>query len=469
MTRALQGRLPVALVGVAALLVAVAVVAVTSGSATNVDAFEQAAGALAGIAVVGMALTARPAWPLSIGLALAAFSGYWDTMGVPVALDRLLIGTAVVSTLVRERIRSPDALKARPIDCLLLLVAVYAIGSSLIADTFQYESVRFALLDKLGLAGFVVFFVAPKAFREERDRRILLGTLVGLGAYLGLTALFETVGPDALVVPDYISDPNIGTHEDRARGPFAEAAANGLSLYACVIAAFIAAATWRDRRWRQVAGVVLVLCALGILLTVTRAAWIAATAATILTMLAVKETRRFVLPAAAVGGVGVLLAFAVIPGLEGQAEDRASDDRPVWDRRNATAAALRMIDDRPLLGFGWGRFQVDSPRYYRQPQDYPLTGQRQLHNVYLSNAVELGLIGALLWFLAGAVAVLGSIARRGPPELRLWKLGLLAWVICYAISALSTPLAFALPTLLLWAWAGVARGEPERRAALDRT
>ena len=451
-----------ALVGLAALVVAAGVAVSTRGSATNADAFEQAAGALAGLAVVWMALTARPAWPLSIGLALTAFSGHWDTLGVPVALDRLLIGTAIVSTLVRARVRSPDALKARPIDCLLALVAIYAIGSSLIADTWQYESVRFAMLDRLSLVGFALFFVAPKAFREERDRRVLLGTLVALGAYLGLTALFETVGPDALVVPDYISDPNVGTHSDRARGPFAEAAANGLALYACLIASFIAALKWRDRRWRQVAGIVVALCALGILLTVTRAAWIAASGATILTMLAVKETRRFVIPAVGVAGVGVLLAFAAIPGLEGRAEDRAGDDTPLWDRSNANSAALRMLADRPLLGFGWGRFQADSPRYYRQSQDYPLTGQRQVHNVYLSNAVELGLVGALLWLLAGAVAIVGSIVRRGPPELRLWKLGLLAWVICYAISALSTPLGFALPTLLLWTWAGIARGEPER-------
>jgi hypothetical protein len=469
MTRALQGRALVAVVGVAALLVAAAVAVTTRGTATNVDAFEQATYALVGIAVVGMALAVRPAWTVSIGLALAVFSGHWDTMGIPVALDRLLLGTAIVSTLVRERIRSPDALKARPIDCLLALVAIYAIGSSLIADTWQYESIRFALLDRLSLLGFMLFFVAPKAFREERDRRVLLGTLVALGAYLGLTALFEEVGPEALVVPDYILDPNVGTHEDRARGPFAEAAANGLALYGCLIASVIAAITWRDRRWRQVAGIIVALCALGILLTVTRAAWIAGTAATILTLLAAKETRRFVIPAIGLGGIGVLLAFALIPGLESQAEDRASEDRPVWDRRNSTNAALRMLADRPLLGFGWGRFQADSPRYYRQSQDYPLTGQRQLHNVYLSNAVELGLIGALLWLTAGLVAIVGSIVRRGPPELRIWKLGLLAWAICYAISALSTPLGFAMPILLLWTWAGVARGEPERRVALGNT
>ena len=464
MTRALPGRALLILIGVLAAGIVVTGVAAfaTRDTTAGADVFEQAAAALAGLAVVGMALCVRPAWPLSIGLALGAFSGHWDTLGIPVALDRLLIGTAIVSALARERIRSDDALKARPIDCLLALVAIYAVGSSLIADTWQYESVRFALLDRLSLLGFVLFFVAPKAFREERDRHVLLGTLVALGAYLGLTALFETVGPDALVIPDYISDPSVGTHSDRARGPFVEAAANGLVLYACLVASVIAALTWRDRRWREVAIVVAGLCALGILLTVTRASWIAAGVATILTLLAVKETRRWVIPAAGVVGVGVLLAFAAIPGLQGRAEDRAGDDRPLWDRQNSSAAAVRMLHDRPLLGFGWGRFPADSPRYYRQSEDYPLTGVRQLHNVYLSNAVELGLIGALLWLVAAAVAIVGAIMRRGPPALRPWKVGLLAWVICYAISALSTPLGFALPTLLLWTWAGFARGEPER-------
>ena len=126
--------------------------------------------------------------------------------------------------------------------------------------------------------------------------------------------------------------------------------------------------------------------------------------------------------------------------------------------------------DRPLLGFGWGRFPADSPRYYRQSAGLSAhVRPAQLHNVYLSNAVELGLIGALLWLVAVAVAIIGSILRRGPPALRPWKIGLLAWAICYAISALSTPLGFALPTLLLWTWAGIARGEPERAAALRAT
>ena len=455
----LPARRAVWLAGAAAVALAAVIVAITAtGDAAELDVFERLAGALAGLGVLAIAITVRPAWPLSIGLALGAFSGHWGDMGAPIAFDRLLIGSAIVSTLVRERIRSPDALRTRPIDWLLALVAIYAVGSALIADTFQFESVRFALLDRLSVLGFVLFFVAPKAYREARDREILLGALVGLGAYLGMTAVFEEIGPEALIFPDYINDPTVGTHHDRARGPFAEAAANGLILYACAVASVMAVFTWRDPRWRKVAIFVAGLCALGILLTVTRAAWIAGGVATVLTLLAVRETRRFAIPAVAVVGAGVLLAFAVIPGLQEEASERADDDQPVWDRQNSNTAALRMLADRPLLGFGWGRFPAESRDYYRQTADYPLTFVGNLHNMYLANAVELGLIGAVLWLAAAVIAIVGSILRRGPPELRPWKIGLIAWLMCYAVSALSTPLGFALPTLLLWTWAGVARG-----------
>jgi hypothetical protein len=48
--------------------------------------------------------------------------------------------------------------------------------------------------------------------------------------------------------------------------------------------------------------------------------------------------------------------------------------------------------------------------------------------------------------------------RRGPPELRPWKVGLLAVAISQAVISATTPFDFVLPALLLWMWAGVAWG-----------
>jgi O-antigen ligase len=148
----------------------------------------------------------------------------------------------------------------------------------------------------------------------------------------------------------------------------------------------------------------------------------------------------------------------VIPGLRAEFNERRTDDHPVWDRRNSNAAALRMIDARPLLGFGWGRFPEESRPYYRQSRDYPLTSVKDLHNLYLSNAVELGLVGASLWIAALLSAIGGAVFRRGPPELRPWKAGLIAVAGALFIGWALNPGTYLFPTLLMWTWAGVAWG-----------
>ena len=443
-------------------LAAAAAGSVIRGGDTG-GAFEYGFALLAAFCAIAIAFATRPAWPLSIGLALTIFSGHWVTMGVPVAFDRVLIVTGVVSALLRARARDPDALRTRPIDWLLVALAVYALLSAILAGTLDEAEARFALIDRFSLLGFVLFFAAPRAFAEERDRRILLGTLITVGGYLGLTALFETVGPAALVVPDYISDPAVGTHADRARGPFAEAAANGMMLCTCGVAAAIAVTTWRGSPWRTIAGAVLVLCALGVLLTVTRAAWLACGAGAVIALLSARETRRYALAAVAAGAIGVVVAFALVPGLQSRADQRVDDQYPLWDRRNSNAAAVRMLADRPVLGFGWGRFQRDSYDYYRQARDIPLTFVRNVHNLYLSNAVELGLLGALLWLGVTAAVAAGALLRRGPPSLRPWKIGFVGLLVSYAVVAVSSPLAFAAPTLLLWTWAGVLWGTQSSR------
>ena len=424
---------------------------------SSAESFERIALALAVPVAVIIGVSTRPAWPLSIGIALSVYAGFWDVMAIPFAIDRLFIGIAIVSALVRARIADPDALRMRPVDLLLAVAALYAIGSAAVVGSLDDSVSYYALLDRFSILGFVLFFVAPKVFRTAEDRMILLGTLVVLGGYLGLTALLEATGADALVFPAYITDPDVGTHIDRARGPFAEAAANGMALFFCAVACVLAATQWQSRRARQIAIAIGVLCAFGILFTVTRAAWIAAGGSTIVAMLFARELRPFLGPLLLAGGVGVIVAFALVPGLGAQASERTDDQRPIWDRVNTTAAALRMLEDRPAFGHGWDMFEYRSGPYYRQSQDIPLTFQRNLHNVYLSNAVELGLVGALLWLFACAVALVGSLTHRGPPELRPWRIGLVAILVCYAVSALSTPLAFLMPTLLLWTWAGLLR------------
>ena len=109
--------------------------------------------------------------------------------------------------------------------------------------------------------------------------------------------MFEAVGPHALVFPQYILDPSYGYHAERARGPFVEATANGVGLYAGAVAAAVALASWRGRG-KAIAAAVLTVCALGLLLTLTRSVWVATVVATALTLAILPGLRRFLLPAA---------------------------------------------------------------------------------------------------------------------------------------------------------------------------
>jgi putative inorganic carbon (HCO3(-)) transporter len=409
-----------------------------------------------------------PVWPLSIGIAVSVFSANSQYLGFPIGPDRILI----IAGLLALAFRAPGArrrpvLHAQPVHWLLAVTVLYAVVSAVLSGTVFEHQAFFALLDRLAVP-FLMFFVAPAVFATARQRSILLATLVVTGGYLGLTALFEALGVRALVFPKYILDPSLGIHEERARGPFLEAVANGLGLYGCGVAAAVAFARYRGLRWARVgAVVVLVLCAAGVVFTLTRAVWIASAAATIVALSATPGLRRLLVPAAAAGTVLVVTVLVLVPGLSARASERENAQLPVWSRLNVNSAAVRMVGERPLLGFGWGRFVPSSGPYLTQHASYPLIGLGlEVHNVFLGRAVDLGLIGAAIW-LAGLIAALGVAAvTRGPPEAIAFRAGLIALIGNWIIVANFGPLGYAFPNLLLWTWAGIVWGWRLRTSSL---
>jgi putative inorganic carbon (hco3(-)) transporter len=420
------------------------------------------------VAVVGLAALAVVAWHvdpayLLVGaLILSSFNNHWDAFGLPrfVTPDRFLLIAALVAAALRcppasDRPRVP----VRGVHALLALVLAWAVGSAIAAGTLTQSDGLFGIVDRFAVP-FAVFLLAPIIIRSPRHRQVLLGALVAFGAYLGLTAVFETLGPRALVYPSFILDPSYGYHGGRARGPFIEANANGVGLYVCLVAAAIAVATWRGPGGRVAAGLVGLLCAAGLLLTLTRSVWIASMLATLVSLAAFRETRRLVIPALAGAAALSLALLAIFPQLQDLAAERRDAHRSVSERRNVNAAAIAMVGERPLLGFGWSTFRERNDGYFPLLEDVPQTAQRRLavHNVLLTFATELGLIGATLFAVGFLLAVGGAVATRGPPELLPWRIGLLAIALFWAVVAMFSPLGQVLPTLIPWLWAGVVLG-----------
>jgi O-antigen ligase len=351
----------------------------------------------------------------------------------------------------------------------MALLVLYALASAVAAQTLSNKTSSLLLLDQLGAAPYLMYLLAPAVFATSRERNLLLATLVALGAYLGLTAIFESLGPHALVVPRYILQVDRELPGERAGGPFQSSVTEGFATFACSVAALIAVGQWHRRRARLLAAASAAVGLCGCFLTLERSVWIAAVVASVLAALASPAGRRWLVPGALVCAIVIGGALVVLPALANKTSARASDQRSVWDRKNQTAAGLRMVAAKPLFGFGWGRYTQDGLDYFRQAADYPLSGfapnasgvsgrPLPLHDTYLAYAVELGLVGVLLWLLTQLWGLGGAIFSRGVAGVRAWKQGLIAVSVFFFVVAAFNPYQQDFPVLLLWVWAGVAVG-----------
>jgi putative inorganic carbon (hco3(-)) transporter len=409
-----------------------------------------------------------PAVTVCAVIVLAIFSGAWQRIGLGgLPLDRLLIIVVLLQFLLRAPgIAHVPRLQLRNVHLLLGLTIVYISISALAAGTLTEEVSLLALIDKVGITPYLLFLVAPSVFSGRRERDLLLATLVGLGLYLGLTAIFESLGPHALVFPRYILHADVELPGERAGGPFQSSVTEGFATFACAVAAVMAFSQWSGRRQRYLAVAAAVVCVFGCFLTLERGVWIAAVAGSVVAALATRTGRRWLAPGVLACAIAVGGALVISPALAHKTSTRVNDQLSVWNRQNQTSAGLRMAASRPLFGFGWGRYVSDSPEYFRQAASYPLNGistpskRWPLHDSYLSYVVELGLVGALMWLFALFWGVGEGIFSRGPTDLRPWKLGLMAIAVFFLLVSVANPPPQPFTVLLMWVWAGVALGSP---------
>jgi len=400
----------------------------------------------------------HPAYTLCGALALSVCAGNWPLLGLPGALapDRILFVLGVGAVLLKAPpIRDRPPLRWGAAAWAMAAVLLWALGSAQVSGAIFDRGEMFEILERLGIVPFALFLVAPAAFAAEYHRRVLLGTLVGLGAYLGFTAAMESANAEALVFPRFINDPAVGIHADRARGPFLEAVTNGAGLYAGAIGAAIGLTVWRERWQRAGLLATLALCAAGVLFTETRSVWLGATIATVGTLLLVREIRRWLIPGIVAAVAILALSFALLPGLQEAVTARKNQQGTVYDRKNLSRAAINIVEAKPLIGIGWGRFTRDSADYFEQSPDFPLTASQQvIHNVFLTYAVEMGLIGLVLWVLTVLVGIGSALMLRVGPQLAPWQIGLAAYTIFFLVIS-NFVFAQVFPNDMLWLLAGV--------------
>jgi putative inorganic carbon (hco3(-)) transporter len=391
-----------------------------------------------------------------VGLGFAVLAGESYRLGLPIAPDRVLLPAGIALFLMSGGLRDGGRPVWRTVHTLMLAMVLWTVWSALGHGTLTTDLGFFALLDRIVIP-FALFVVAPLLFRDTASRQFLAKMLVVLGIYLGLTAVFEMFGPEALVFPQYILDPTAGLLPDRARGPGVSPENNGMVLAAALfVAATVGLRQFRGA-WRWAAAVAVPLSATGVVLCLTRSVWLGTLLGAVAVIWLSPALRRrwpaIVGGVVAVGG-GLLLA---VPAFAETLTERLTTERSVFDRQNTNDAALSMIGQHPVDGVGWLRFVELNVDWVRQADTYPVTNVAiEVHNVVLSRAAELGLIGAALW-VGAILAGPGLALISGPrdPELADWRLVLVGYACVWGTAIMVSPVPYPLPNDLLWLLAGM--------------
>ncbi|MGA9800805.1 MAG: O-antigen ligase family protein [Terriglobales bacterium] len=239
---------------------------------------------------------------------------------------------------------------------------------------------------------FALYHLAGSVFDNPASlRRFETFTLVVL-SYLCLIAILFLFGAKELIFPRYILDEGLGIHADRARGPFLQAVANGVTLN---MLGLIALDSFRRGRLKGPPALLLAIALpLAILATQTRAVWLsfAGCIPVLMFLSSSKRVRRACLCLILAGGVGVLTALSfedTSTSIFARLEERS----PVEFRIVMYQTGMDMFLEKPLTGWGLGDLQPElAKRVYdfHQPAFF-------FHNTYLEIAVQHGLLGLILY------------------------------------------------------------------------
>jgi O-antigen ligase len=269
-----------------------------------------------------------------------------------------------------------------------------------------YEPQAWSLLAAKWIVPVALFHVAGNVFRGESALRKLETFSLVVLVYLAAMAIFSLLNLSFLLFPKFILDEGLGIHADRARGPFLQAVANGVSLN---LLGLVALHSWMRRRLPRVLAAVLFLAVpLALLATRTRAVWLSAG----LSVLALvvfrfhRRLRRTGLALGALAGFGLCAVTVYEANSDGLA-DRLQDRSPVEFRLEMYQAGWQMFTQKPITGWGT-QAAIQAEIEKRISNFHP---ERYLfHNTYLELAVERGMLGLGLY--AWLMLCLFRLGRR---------------------------------------------------------
>ena len=143
------------------------------------------------------------------------------------SLDRVAFVLMLVAFLLRSvLVRQPVRLERS---------AVWPLGALLVMSlasvaTQPFEVKTWSVLAAKLIVPYALFHIARRSFQTESSRRALETFALLVLSYLCFIAVAFLFGARSLILPRFILDEGLSIHINRARGPFLQAVANGVTL-----------------------------------------------------------------------------------------------------------------------------------------------------------------------------------------------------------------------------------------------
>jgi O-antigen ligase len=253
---------------------------------------------------------------------------------------------------------------------------------------------------------FALFHLAVLVFRDASQRRHFEIFVILALAYLVFIAIAFLADAHSLIFPRFILDESLGFHPDRARGPFLQAVANGVSLN--ILGILLLAL---PQRRKTIVSLLWMVLPLAVLATMTRAVWISFAVSTIVLGFLLVE-RRLQALCALLAVAGLMIGLTIGLGntsLKTALGDRTGERGPVEARLAVYNAGWAMFRERPFTGWAAGGMYAELAR---RMEGYHLR-TFYVHNTYLALLVEFGVPGLALY--AVLFFNLFRLSRHGPP------------------------------------------------------
>jgi O-antigen ligase len=317
-----------------------------------------------------------------------------------------------------KRVLLPANMK---IEISMLLFCLYMASSGIIAGTIITED---GIIIETLLMGYImpfsIYFFGKNIVDDEKKVRKSYAFFTIIGLYLGLTGIFEHFRLDFLVWPRYIMNPAVGIHFGQARGPFVQAGINGMTISLILfISTYLYLNETNKIKRISLVSIILIMM-ITLFFTYNRASWIGFIIASIVLPFFYRRLR--IIYVLGVLAITIFLMVAQSINLfrfDAEAQQyfqsagslrrgldvktalghRLKSKDSLYSRINLFVAQLRMINEKPLFGFGYLRFKKDSAQYFRPIKGIPFNVDKGIasQSGFMVVLVELGIVGMTIY------------------------------------------------------------------------